>query len=97
MRHALALILLAGLGVAAGAEGWEKDIQAFEAQDRARPPTPGGIVCYGSSTFTRWKTFAEDLAGLPVVNRGFGGAGIVDALRVWQRVVAPHQPHKVVV
>jgi lysophospholipase L1-like esterase len=96
LRLALALIALLAIGLADGAERWEKDIQGFEAQDHAKPPVPGGIVCYGSSTFTLWTSMADDLAGLPVVNRGFGGAGIDDALRYAERVVAPHRPRVVV-
>lgn len=39
----------------------------------ARAPS-GAVLLAGSSTFTYWNRFAEDLAPLPVVNAAFGGS-----------------------
>ena len=45
---------------AAGDTPFAAEILAFEAQDRAVPPTPGGIVFVGSSTFRQWSMLATD-------------------------------------
>ncbi len=39
---------------------------------------------------------AEDFPGLPVINRGFGGSGVADAVRYLDRVVVPLSPRAVV-
>jgi lysophospholipase L1-like esterase len=75
---------------------FEKDIAAFEAVDRDRPPQPGGVLFVGSSSIRLWKTLATDFPGLPVVNRGFGGSHISDCVHFFDRVVLPHRPRVVV-
>ena len=75
---------------------WEKDIAAFEAADRVSPPRPGGIVFVGSSSIRRWDT-SGSFPDLQVINRGFGGAELADAVRYADRIVIPYQPRLVVV
>jgi lysophospholipase L1-like esterase len=75
---------------------WEHSIRAFEARDRRRAPVPGSIVFVGSSSFTLWSSLEEDMALLPVVNRGFGGALIDDVVCYADRIVAPYHPAAVV-
>src|SRR4051812_13086574 len=55
---------------------WEAEIGAFERADREAPPAPGGIVFAGSSSIRLWTTLKDDFAGLPALNRGFGGSQI---------------------
>lgn len=76
---------------------WEPDIQAFEAADQVAPPAPGGVVFVGSSSIRMWETLEEDFPGIPVVNRGFGGSEMADALHFADRIVLPYQPRTVVV
>jgi lysophospholipase L1-like esterase len=94
IRPFLSLLLAGHLCAAAAADGWEPAIRAFEARAASIPA--GGIVFYGSSTFTKWTSLAEDFPGLPVVNCGFGGSGTADALRYAPRVVVPLKPRWVV-
>jgi lysophospholipase L1-like esterase len=92
------------LGLMRGAAGqalglpnpWEHSIRAFEARDRRRAPAQGAIVFVGSSSFTLWSSLEEDMAPLPVINRGFGGALIDDVVRYADRIVVPYQPSAVV-
>jgi lysophospholipase L1-like esterase len=76
---------------------WEADISAFEATDREDPPAAGGVVFVGSSSIRMWDTLGEDLEGLNVINRGFGGSEMSDALRYLDRIVLPYRPRMVVV
>ena len=75
---------------------WEKDIAAFEAQDRANPMPKDAILFYGSSSVRGWRTLARDFPGLPVVNRGFGGSQMDDGVRYVDRVVIPNRPKALV-
>ena len=100
----LALAACAPAGAPATAEGepdgpqrWEADIAAFEAQDQAAAPAPGGVVFVGSSSIRLWETLAEDFEGIPVVNRGFGGSEMGDALHFADRIILPYRPRLVVV
>jgi lysophospholipase L1-like esterase len=77
-------------------ERWEKDIQAFEEEDRKSPPPAGGVLFIGSSTIRLWKTLAEDFPDLPVINRGFGGSEIADSVHYIDRIVKPYQPRLIV-
>ena len=70
---------------------WEHSIRAFEARDRTTcGPVQGCIVFVGSSSFTLWSSLEEDMAPLPAVNRGFGGALIDDVVRYTDRIVVPY-------
>jgi lysophospholipase L1-like esterase len=78
------------------ADRWEKDIAAFEASDRVSPPPRGEIVFVGSSSIVRWDT-AGSFPDLKVINRGFGGSELADAVRYADRIVIPYRPRLVVV
>jgi lysophospholipase L1-like esterase len=75
---------------------FQNEIEAFEAADRAHPPTPGSVMFLGSSSIRLWKTLAEDFPDLRVVNRGFGGSTVPDSTRYADRVVVPHRPRLIV-
>ena len=79
----------------AGPERWEKDIAAYEAQDKASPPPKAGIVFIGSSTIRRWTSLPQDYPDHKVINRGFGGSQIADAAHFADRIVIPYAPRAV--
>jgi lysophospholipase L1-like esterase len=89
-------VVAAAVGDAWAAERWEQEFAAFEAQDRGSPPPQQGLVFVGSSSIRLW-----DLAGSfpnqPVVNRGFGGSRMNDAVRALPRLVYPLRPRALVV
>src|SRR5690349_16186300 len=74
---------------------WEKNIAAFEAQDRENPPPKRALLFIGSSTIVRWKTLAEDFPEYKTINRGFGGSQIEDSAYYADRVVIPYAPRAV--
>ena len=81
--------------VAAG--NFDTEIEAFELRDADEGmPRPGGAVLVGSSSIRLWHTAEKDLAPLPVVRRGFGGARIDDVLHYMDRIVLPYQPSMIV-
>ncbi len=99
MRPAVFLVfalLSASSLTAQTVDRWEQDIAAFEAADKISPPQKGGIVFVGSSTIRRWDT-ASYFPDLKIINRGFGGSDMADAVRYVDRIVIPYEPRLVVV
>jgi lysophospholipase L1-like esterase len=82
---------------AAQVPNWEPDIRKFEEQDKTNPPKPGVIVFAGSSSFARWNTLLDDMNGLNVINRGFGGSQYTDLNQYAPRIVIAYRPAAVVV
>ena len=80
----------------AGGDFWQGEIDAMLATDAARTPPQHGVLFVGSSSIRLWTTLAEDLPGIPVVNRGFGGSMLADATRNVGRLVSPYHPRVVV-
>ncbi len=77
-------------------QAWESSIRKFEAADRVQPPPADVIVFTGSSSITFWKTLQQDMAPLPVINRGFGGAKMNDVVYYAPRTVVAYRPRAVV-
>lgn len=75
---------------------WEKEIRAFEEQDKAAPPPSDAALFIGSSSIRLWKTLASDFPEIPVINRGFGGSEIADSTRFVERIVVPYKPRLIV-
>jgi lysophospholipase L1-like esterase len=75
---------------------WEKEIAAFEASDKTKPPPQDGILFIGSSSIRMWTTLAADFPGQKVINRGFGGSQIIDSVHFMNRIVVPYRPKMIV-
>jgi lysophospholipase L1-like esterase len=74
---------------------WEPTIEAFEKQDKAKPPLKDAILFAGSSSIRLWD-LAKYFPDLDVINRGFGGSQIADSVHYAPRVVIKYQPRLVV-
>ena len=61
-----------------------------------QPPPPDAIVFTGSSSITFWSTLEQDMAPLPVINRGFGGSHMRDVVTYAPRIVVAYRPRAVV-
>jgi hypothetical protein len=72
------------------------DIEAFVEADRIAPPASGGILFVGGSSIRLWATLAEDMAPLPVVRRGFGGAHLMHVIHEMDSIVIPYVPRAIV-
>jgi lysophospholipase L1-like esterase len=86
----------AGYDIVTSCIKWQKDMEAFAKQDATSPPVKGGIVFTGSSSIRRWETLAADFPEHRVLNRGFGGSELFDAVNYFDRLVLPHQPRLIV-
>ena len=76
---------------------WEADIAAFESAAEVTPPPADAIVFVGSSSIRFWDSLAEDMAPIPVIQRGFGGAKLNDVVYYADRLVNAYKPAAVVV
>ena len=72
-------------------------IAAFEAADQQNPPPENAWLFTGSSSIRMWKTVAEDMAPMPVINRGFGGSTMPDLIHYADRVIYPYKPKGILV
>lgn len=96
-RHAaLGILAVASALFAAPPDRWEQAVEAFEESDRKNPPPKGGVVFLGSSSFRRWD-LDKWFPGKGLINRGFGGSQMADALRYLDRIVLPLEPATVFV
>jgi len=92
----LAGILIVALTAQAKPSRWEKEVAAFETEDRTHPKDKGGILFLGSSSIRGWTSLKEDYPNHSVVNRGFGGSFIADSTRLADRLVFPYKPRQIV-
>jgi lysophospholipase L1-like esterase len=103
LRHLLfvsALVCLGGLRAAAQtAEAdptrFKAEIEAFRQWDTKNAVPVDGVLFVGSSTIRLWPT-ATSFAGLPVINRGFGGSQISDVNHYIEDLVLRYRPAVVV-
>lgn len=78
-------------------EWYEDEVRSLEQLQASQPPPAGCVLFYGSSSIRMWTTLEQDFAGLPVVNRGFGGSTMAACSWFFWRLVKPIQPQSLVV
>jgi len=76
---------------------YEKEIFAFEKQDDTLPYPKDAILFTGSSSIRIWKSLVEDMSPIPVMNRGFGGATLVELSYYAERIIYKYNPKAIVV
>lgn len=74
---------------------WREDMARFAAEDAANPPPDRPLVFTGSSSIRLWQTLAADFPGVPVLNRGFGGSQIRDAVWHADEVAIRYRPRRI--
>lgn len=90
---------LLALGMCIPHSGFADKIGQFALDDALSPPEPGGILFVGDSDIGLWREdglFGECFAGLPVLNRGFGGARTWETLLYFSKLVPPYRPRTIV-
>lgn len=76
-------------------ERFAEEIAAFARWDAKNAVPRDAILFVGSSSIRMWKT-AERFKGLPVINRGFGGAHISDVNHFLHETVLRYGPSVIV-
>lgn len=77
------------------AQPFKLEIVQFQKSDSIVMPPKGQIVFAGSSSFTKWKDVAMYFPGYPIINRGFGGATLVDLIYYVDQAIIKYQPRQV--
>lgn len=76
---------------------FEKEIQAFEQQDKENGIDKREILFVGSSSIRMWTTLTEDMQPYKVLNRGFGGATTSEVIQFYDRIIKPYKPKIIVI
>ena len=74
---------------------FEREIEAFEAEDRTAPPPPGSVLFVGSSSIRYWD-LGTAFPGQHTIKRGFGGSHVSDNLFYADRIIVPYKPALIV-
>jgi len=98
------MLALAGVWVATQARAqspelaakFERQVNEYQAADRATPPPRHAILFAGDSQFYRWKTIHEDLPGYTLINRGIDSFQFRDLIHYVDRLVIPYAPRLIV-
>ena len=76
---------------------YETSIADYEKTTAEKPLPEHCTMFVGSSTWRLWGSQLEkDFAEFNAVNRGFGGATILDVLYVMHRIITPYKPERIV-
>jgi lysophospholipase L1-like esterase len=78
-------------------EKWEKEIAAIEERDRPAENAKNSVVFVGSSSIKRWTSLKADFPEHQVLNHGFGGSRLSDAVHFADRLVLAYEPSFIVV
>src|ERR1700751_4729631 len=73
------------------------EIQNFKHQDSINPPPQHAILFVGSSSFTKWTDVQAYFPGYTIINRGFGGSGLNDAIEYESDIIVPYHPKHIVI
>ncbi len=75
---------------------FEQEIKYFELADSAKIPPKNAVLFIGSSSIRLWKSLAQDMYPIPVINRGFGGATTSEVIQYIDKIVLPYLPKLIV-
>jgi len=73
------------------------EIQQFKTQDSIHFPPKHAILFLGSSSFRKWEDVQKYFPGYKIINRGFGGSTIPDAIYYADKIAFPYEPKQVVI
>ena len=76
---------------------WESRIRIFEERDAEQMPPEGALLFVGSSSIVFWRSLADDMAPLTVINRGFGGSQMHELNQFRDRIVTNYKPRAIVI
>ncbi|MEZ4886997.1 MAG: SGNH/GDSL hydrolase family protein [Chitinophagales bacterium] len=75
---------------------FDEAIAAFQKEDHEQGIRKGEILFTGSSSIRFWVTLKEDMEGLAVLNRGFGGSTLPEAVHYADQIIFPYEPEIIV-
>jgi lysophospholipase L1-like esterase len=72
------------------------EIQLFEKDDSLNPERKVDVIFAGSSSIRKWTSLQNDMEGLNVLNRGFGGSTIPEVIYYSDILIFKHKPKQIV-
>jgi lysophospholipase L1-like esterase len=76
---------------------FSSEIQDFKKQDSIQFPPKNSILFVGSSSFRKWDDVQSYFPGYTIINRGFGGSTIPDAIRYADEIIFPYEPKQILI
>lgn len=73
------------------------EIQNFKKLDSIKFPPKNAILFVGSSSLRKWEDIQDYFPGKTVINRGFGGSELTDAIRYADDIIIPYHPRQIVI
>ena len=69
---------------------WEKPIAALEELAKTEVTSKESVLFFGSSSIRRWDTIKQDMSPWLTIQRGYGGAKLIDANHYAARILGPY-------
>jgi lysophospholipase L1-like esterase len=95
IKWLLSCLLFSTILLGQQSQPFQNEFLEFKKQDSIVKPPHRPIVFAGSSSFRLWKTIQSDFSGYPILNRGFGGATLLDLEVRLQESVLQYRPKQV--
>ncbi len=73
------------------------EIEHFKKLDSAQFPPKNAILFVGSSSIRKWEDVQSYFPGETVINRGFGGSELTDAIRYANDIIIPYHPRQIII
>jgi lysophospholipase L1-like esterase len=73
------------------------EIQHFKELDSAHFPPQNAVLFVGSSSIRKWEDVQDYFPDETVINRGFGGSELTDAIRYANDIIIPYHPRQIVI
>ena len=74
---------------------FQPEIDAFAKADKINMPDEGKILFAGSSSFRLWKDVNDYFPGKSILNRGFGGATLLDLIHYSKETIIQYKPKQI--
>lgn len=75
---------------------FEKEIVKFETEDSLTGFPQNAYLFVGSSSIRKWHSLEDDMMPLPVLNRGFGGSTLAEAIYYFPRITEKYKAKAII-
>ena len=93
----MCFLLLVLTSLTCDAQPFYTDIQQFKRQDSIAMPAQHAFLLVGSSSFTKWVDVQTYFPKHTIINRGFGGATLLDLIKYQRDIIDPYNPKQIVI
>jgi lysophospholipase L1-like esterase len=76
---------------------FQDEIDAYKAEDKKKLPPSNAILFVGSSSIRMWNNLDRYFPEHTVINRGFGGSGLNDAIGYTGDIITSYRPKQIVI